>query len=172
MSTCAAPDCAKPRDGRKRWCSMHHTRLHRHGSLDKPERAPYSDRYDTIHTRLRYQRGPAKNHACIVAGCERQARNWAWDRTGPTATGPDHNGDILTWGTDLDTYRPMCPAHASMMDLGGTLTHCPNGHDRAEVGTSGGRCAACHREYNASRYAAHRDTINAKRREGRSHGTT
>lgn len=152
INPCEAPDCTKPRDGRKRWCSMHHSRLHRHGSLDKPQRPPYSERYDTIHSRLRYQRGPAKDHACIVAGCEEQARHWAWDRTGPTGSGPDHNGAPLTWGTDLATYWPMCLSHAAMMDHGGTLTHCPNGHDRAEVGISANGCAACHRERQSARY--------------------
>lgn len=127
-----------------------------------------STRYDSIHSRLRYQRGPAKNHVCVVAGCDDRASNWAWDRTGPSLSGEDHLGISITWGTDLTTYYPMCRKHASMMDRGGTLTHCPNGHGRSEVGTTKqGKCAACHREYNAHRYAAHRDRINARRRDAR-----
>jgi hypothetical protein len=128
-----------------------------------------STRYDSIHSRLRYQRGPAKDHACVVAGCDLRARNWAWDRTGPSLSGTDHLGRAITWGTDLSTYNPMCNGHSTMMDRGGTLTHCPNGHDRAEVGTVANGCAACHRERQSARYYANRESINAKRRAAR-HG--
>ena len=106
-----------------------------------------STTYPAIHQRLRRERGSASAHPCAAPACARQARNWAWQRTGPSLTG-EHSGERVTWGTDLDTYAPMCPSHAAMLDRGGTLTHCPSGHERAAVGVHVSGCAECNRAKN------------------------
>ena len=126
-----------------------------------------SDTYHAVHQRLLAQRGPARNHVCIVAGCERQADAWAWDHTGPSLIGL-HRGVAVTWGTDLSTYWPMCHTHHAMMDRGGTLTHCPNGHSREEAGVSlNGACAECHRERRLAWYHRNAEVVNRRKREAR-----
>ncbi|AWY06087.2 hypothetical protein SEA_ROBSFEET_81 [Microbacterium phage RobsFeet] len=105
-----------------------------------------STQYQAVHERLRRSRGRAADHPCSAPDCERSATRWAWQRTGPSVTG-DHYGKTLTWGLDLDTYSPMCAPHAAQLDHGGTLTHCPRGHDRQALGVNAdGLCRGCDRE--------------------------
>lgn len=68
-------------------------------------------------------------------------------RTGPSRTG-ERNGKVLSWGTDTNDYAPLCLSHANMLDRGGTLAHCPNGHARAVHGAGrDGQCMECKRVY-------------------------
>lgn len=142
-------------DGRKAkahgLCGTHAERLRRNGDAE-PDRpiGLLSTNYAAVHGRLRRKRGRADSYLCAAPLCESRAARWAWQRTGPSEAG-EVNGVRLTWGLDLDTYAPMCDSHSLMLDGGGTLTHCPKGHDRTVAGTyrngSGGTsCAECGRE--------------------------
>lgn len=105
-----------------------------------------STRYDAVHARLRRKRGRAAEYQCSAPDCSNPASAWAWLRTGPSVTA-EHHGKMLTWGVDIQDYSPMCPSHERMLDRGGTLTHCPRGHDRTISGTvDKGYCAECRRE--------------------------
>lgn len=111
-----------------------------------------STEYDAVHNRLRRDYGPARTHPCAAPDCDAPAAVWAWQRTGPSRAGLDRNSIRVTWGTDPADYAPMCRSHATMLDRGGTLTHCPNGHNRAEHGaTTQGVCRACLRTWRAER---------------------
>ncbi|QNL30228.1 hypothetical protein SEA_CLEARASMUD_18 [Microbacterium phage ClearAsMud] len=94
-------------------------------------------------------------HVCVAPGCDRPAAGWAWQHTGPSETDGKR-----TWGTDLDSYSPMCQSHHKMLDGGGSLTHCSRGHERATTGTKQGECARCHLDRRA---AADRARWNANR---------
>ena len=104
------------------------------------------DSYEAVHYRVRRDRGRADAHECVVEACDRPATEWAWDHTGPSREGIGYRGNPITWGLDIATYQPMCTPHHRQIDRGGTLTHCPRGHDRS-VGTNTNRqCRACARE--------------------------
>lgn len=108
-----------------------------------------STTYAAVHMRIRRERGNAREYQCAAPGCEKQARNWAWQHTGPyIEVEPDRPDDARMWGTDIADYAPMCVPHAMRLDMGGTLTHCPNGHERTPENTyvspGGGReCRTC-----------------------------
>ena len=105
------------------------------------------DSYEAVHYRLRRDRGPASAYPCSAEGCPLDAREWSWDHTGEGREGVGSRGNRLTWGLDLQTYRPLCISHARMTDKGGTLTHCSRGHERATVGqNTNGACRGCARE--------------------------
>lgn len=104
------------------------------------------DSYQMVHHRVRQTKGRADAHPCSAEGCDAQATEWAWDRTGPSREGTAYRGHALTWGLDLDTYKPMCKSHHRMLDRGGTLTHCPRGHDRSVGRNTHGLCRECARE--------------------------
>lgn len=94
--------------------------------------------YRGMHHRLTRHRGPAASQPCSAPGCERPAKDWAWNREGDPA--------------DEANYRPLCRTHHTMLDGGGSLTHCPQGHDRAEWGTkANGQCRGCAARYNSQR---------------------
>lgn len=137
--TCSVEGCE--REGRVRGlCRMHYQRARRSGELT---RHPDVDTYHAVHKRLAGYRGSAAKHPCEAPGCERQAATWAWQRTGPSLSGKLGEAHV-TWGTDIEDYAPMCSHHSKLMDMGGTLTHCPNGHERAIEGTGAyGHCLGC-----------------------------
>lgn len=104
-----------------------------------------SDTYAAVHLRLTRQRGPASTHTCV--DCGKPARDWSWNRTGPSMSGPRY-GKQVTWGTDLADYSPRCRRHNTILDAGGTLTEYPCGHPRTADNTharSTGKtsCATC-----------------------------
>lgn len=112
-----------------------------------------SPSYTAVHRRLVRRRGPARGFPCSVPGCSRQAGQWAWLRTGPSNTGVGSAGQALTWGTNVEDYAPMCVSHSLMMDRGGSLTHCPGGHERTPENTNTrGVCRIC---ANARKLAAY-----------------
>lgn len=90
--------------------------------------------YRHLHHLIRKERGKASAHQCSAPGCDRQALNWAWMKTGPWTSGV-HAGNQVSWGLDISTYAPMCARDAARMDSGGSLTRCPNGHERTPENT-------------------------------------
>jgi hypothetical protein len=110
-----------------------------------------------MHEYIRYSVGRATG-PCSGPGCTAEAQTWAWLRTGPSAT-EIRGGKLVTYGLEPSDYAPMCYSHNGRMDHGGTLTHCPNGHDR-KVGVSrfNGACIECvrdrDREYQRRKRAA------------------
>lgn len=90
---CSVEGCEKkPRHGGL--CPMHASRLIRHGDpLGMAATLPNSEvNYHVLHTRLRKERGSARNHQCIA--CGRPASTWA------QIHGADPCG--------FDSYVPMC----------------------------------------------------------------
>ena len=94
---------------------------------------PLSTTYVAVHQRIAARRGKAREYQCSASGCEAQARTWAWQHTGPYIEAePTPNNAARIWGTEIEDYAPMCGTHAMRLDLGGTLTHCPSGHERSD----------------------------------------
>lgn len=63
--------------------------------------------YDSIHHKLRAERGPARQYTC--PNCGFNARQWAYDHTDPDEI-RDSRG--RTYSLDLGKYMPMCtPCH-------------------------------------------------------------
>ncbi|AWN07798.1 hypothetical protein HOT31_gp128 [Microbacterium phage Hendrix] len=114
---------------------------------------PESDSYVAVHNRLNRRRGSARLHSCSADGCDRPALTWAWQRVGPSRTGPARPGRaVVSWGTRIEDYSPMCARHSRQLDHGGTLTHCSRGHERTEQNTnSAGVCARCRADDEADR---------------------
>ncbi|MFB7842531.1 hypothetical protein [Microbacterium sp. NPDC056052] len=114
-----------------------------------------STAYGAVHDRLRRERGRASAHPCATPGCDRPARDWAYNGSAPFVIG-DVDGAPRTWGMNADQYEPRCRRCHLRMDLGGTIATCPNGHDRATHGTSGTGCAECSRIRARNRYRRNR----------------
>lgn len=110
-----------------------------------------SDAYSAVHHRLAKTNGPASNHVCV--DCGGAASRWSWNRTGPQITGANQ-GKTVSWGTSLSDYSARCASCSTRMDRGGSVTHCPRGHDRALHGkNSNGTCRECARENTRRRRA-------------------
>ena len=119
MSICKIEDCGKPVHGRG-MCSMHATRVRRHGSPDVvihsrdnrkygPDHHHWQERpsYLAAHARVRTARGPAKLYACVQ--CGGKARHWSYNYTDPTAL-TDERG--YEYSADPQHYSPRCvPCH-------------------------------------------------------------
>lgn len=120
---CCVEGCRNP-DLNGVMCSMHATRVRRHGSPDVV--IPAADRalptgdahpnwsgsqatYDAVHQRMRRLNGPARDHACNH--CGRPARHWAYKHGDPQELVDDRG-----YGYSLDPsfYIPLCvPCHKS-----------------------------------------------------------
>lgn len=119
-----------------------------------------SNQYLAVHSRIRARRGRAGDHTCIAEGCDTKARTWAWQRTGPYMEAePTRTVNARRWGTQIEDYEPMCMIHATQLDRGGTLTHCPAGHLRTVENTytypgrNANECRDCKRDARAARNA-------------------
>lgn len=121
-----------------------------------------AERYDTVHRMIRRVRGSASDHRCVADGCTRWAAGWAWQHTGPSADG-EHMGRAVTYGLDPEDYAPMCKSHHTMLDRGGTLTHCPRGHLRSVGVFSNGTCKQCARDDARERMRRNRATAQHQR---------
>lgn len=116
-----------------------------------------SQSYAAVHQRLTSKRGRAADHLCSADGCAAQAQNWAWQLTGPfIESEPNALTAARKWGTNIEDYAPMCRRHAARLDMGGTLTHCPMGHERTPENTyeypdGSLACSVCKRQRNSDR---------------------
>lgn len=115
---CEVDDCDKTvRGGSNGMCPKHATRVARHGDAAvvlAPE-PHFGERnhlwtgsdatYNAVHTRLRNQRGSAREQMC---GCGNPAAQWAYDHADP-------NGRVAEEGpysVNLDHYEAKCvPCH-------------------------------------------------------------
>lgn len=75
--------------------------------------------YDSVHHRIRYQRGSASLYPCITR-CGSQARDYAWTHQGESALGYPNgkNGKAAFYGIDINTYVPMCRSCHTKFDRG------------------------------------------------------
>ena len=97
---------------------------------------PLSNSYVAVHQRVAAQRGSASNYECVAPGCAKKATHWAWQLSGPFREAePTPQLAARKWGIEVEDYAPMCRPHAARLDMGGTLTHCPAGHERTEANT-------------------------------------
>lgn len=117
--------------------------------------------YHNHHTRLRKARGSASDFHCQGEDCSRQAREWAWDLTGPFV-----EEEVLSFGTirrvrysrDFDRYVPLCkPCHVRL-DLRTDRSKFPCGHSRSTENTytrptGSTYCIPCHRTKERERRA-------------------
>jgi len=121
---------------------------------------PLSMTYNAVHQRIARKRGLARVHRCVAPDCDQQAQTWAWQRTGPYIEAePTDHVQARRWGTRIEDYEPMCAVHATRLDRGGTLTHCPSGHLRTAgntytyPGSGANECLDCKRDGRAERNA-------------------
>lgn len=70
------------------------------------------------------------------------------------------SGVMVSWGTDLNDYAPMCVPHAAQLDHGGDHVRCNRGHLRTPANTyrspnaiGGATCLTCKKERRAERNA-------------------
>jgi hypothetical protein len=140
---CQIEGCDKPRSGNG-MCSMHETRVRRHGSPDTvipPEerKMPRGSEhpawtggdasYNAVHQRVRRENGPASIHSCAM-GCGWEARQWAY-------VGPRGEREEMPFSTNLALYAPLCvPCHKAF-DLSWLATLAQEGRT-TPPGTSGG----------------------------------
>lgn len=69
----------------------------------------------TVHVRLHRDRGPAKQHDCVV--CGEPAHHWAYTFTGrPQLYARDHLRQA--YSPDLSAYEPLCATHHHAYDRG------------------------------------------------------
>ena len=123
---CAVDDCDLIEDGHSGLCKKHDTRRRRHGDpliVVKPhERAlpsgPDHPRwtgddatYLGAHQRVRYQRGRAKDHACV--DCGGPAAHWSYDRACPN----EKQSELGPYSTDIAHYVPRCVRCHKRFDL-------------------------------------------------------
>lgn len=117
---CHVPECEKPRRRGERHCSMHTTRLRKHGDVNavhiwgpgsKSQRWQGDDvTYHSAHSRVRRLRGRASEHSC--ANCGSTAADWAYDhedefeKVGTSRTG--RTVATVRYSTDPNHYIPMC----------------------------------------------------------------
>lgn len=117
---CVADGCTKP-DIRKGYCSMHGTRLDRHGDANRvvpPSERKYrrgerhprwvgdSPRYSALHMRLRKYRGPASSETC--ADCGGSADEWSYNYADPAERYEHVGGYVLAYSIDMSNYDPRC----------------------------------------------------------------
>lgn len=126
---CVVDGCGKPDSGGG-YCSMHRTRIQRHGSplvvippserkwpgrkmLRGPEHWNWSGEdasYGAAHRRVRRAKGSAAGYLCTH--CLQQASHWAYDHTDPNAHTELVNGSVLAYSLNPDHYMPLCvPCH-------------------------------------------------------------
>lgn len=109
---CVVEGCSNPYESAG-YCAPHRKRVLALGdpgpATIKPRTVSDEDAtYETVHIRVKLQRGPARNYPCV--SCGKQARDWAYDHTDPNERS-DPNGS-RPYSLDLDCYRAMCvPCH-------------------------------------------------------------
>lgn len=104
--TCSIEGCSEAYYCRG-WCRMHHQRWKTHGD---PEKTLYvrTPTYASMHVRLRWHRGPAKDHVCV--DCGERAKHWSYNNAGGAneRVSPENR----TYSLDIDDYEPRCqPCH-------------------------------------------------------------
>ncbi|WP_136057286.1 hypothetical protein [Microbacterium sp. K24] len=123
---CALSDCAERVDGASEWCKLHGSRVRRHGDpsvvIAPSDRATPTGMqngawsgddigYSGMHSRVRRQRGRARDHACI--DCGGPASQWSYDRR-------DENARASAFGPyslDVAHYEPRCVRCHKEFDL-------------------------------------------------------
>lgn len=106
---CAIEDCSRRKHCRG-WCEMHYQRWRRTGTpygvgrLGRPRKVI---KYGTVHSWLKRDRGPARNHPCVE--CGGLAEEWAY-----VGGAPDERTSELgcAYTPDLAYYVAKCvPCH-------------------------------------------------------------
>ena len=122
---CQIEGCEKPTIDR--YCSMHATRVYRHGDVDVVKQPTYRRgpdhhhhagdqvRYFGAHLRVRRLRGAASSHACL--GCGSQAQQWAYDHTDHEERHQVFGNSRLPYSPDPEHYLPLCTKCHKVFDL-------------------------------------------------------
>lgn len=118
--------CRLEVDGTERdLCQTHYRRVRRTGMLDlqpqkrgpdHPSWVADTASYSTAHSRVRRQRGPAKDQACDI--CGGPANAWAYDYADPDAriAGPG-DAEGSPYSLDVNHYLPLCNRCHNRHDL-------------------------------------------------------
>lgn len=95
-------------------CSPHYQLMRHHGTTELLERTGESNpswlgdsvTYNGMHSRLRINRGRAKDQQCI--DCGNRAKHWSYNHNDPQ----EFSSDEGLYSTDLQCYSPRCvPCH-------------------------------------------------------------
>jgi hypothetical protein len=105
----------------------------RTGSIPRCATCEPSSAYNSIHGRLRTERGRAAEHRCWVLGCERMADDWGLvaghllNAAGSVAETPDRpGGRPMPYAAHTALYAPLCRSHHIAADSHGVrLTLAP-----------------------------------------------
>ena len=119
--TCQVDACGREDCGPQGYCSMHKSRVDRHGDpnavIHQRDRnnkwenhvrwTGDSATYNAVHQRLRITRGIAKAHECV--DCGGQAKQWSYDHSDPAAKVSEIG---IPYSTELEHYVARCiPCH-------------------------------------------------------------
>jgi hypothetical protein len=180
---CLFDGCESPARGLG-FCHTHYQRLRTHGdpSIVNDRLREQNPRwrsgpvsYNTMHARLKAQRGPASRNTCEHCGA--QAAQWAYDHADPSSRFEDRSDARYKAGVrrfeyslDVGHYLALCsPCHRAF-DIkhsprhNAAKTHCPQGHPYDEANTGfqqrsptnrGRRCRKC----NAARQRARKQAL-------------
>lgn len=114
-------------------CSTH-LAASRRGEQIAPKTRGQHDSYGAIHRRLRDERGPARQFACVC--CGRGASHWCWDHTDPNKRMSPRG---LWCSLDITRYTPMCRKCHAYFDAAHRLRPQPSqGKVRTRTGSRRG----------------------------------
>lgn len=121
---CLVDGCFNP-DSSSGYCSMHATRISRHGDpnvviASKDRALPEGEAhpnwvgdevgYTGAHHRVRRRKGPASAHQCV--SCRAPAEHWSYDHSDPDEKFAVMGGYEIAYSTVIDHYHPRCvPCH-------------------------------------------------------------
>lgn len=120
IATCTVAGCEEKHNA-KGLCLTHYFRVYRNGTLEKRKAEQFGDNnpnwvgddaeYSTVHSRLRAQRGPARQFGCV--DCNKQALHWSYDYECPN----EIPSPVGPYSTDLDRYHPRCASCHTIFDM-------------------------------------------------------
>ena len=103
--TCQQPGCERPaRRLKATLCHGHYMKIWRYGDVNfNGWRSKPASGYFSMHGRIKWDKGSASAHSCVV--CGGQAKQWAYTNDDPNEV-VDANGH--RYSNDQDRYVPMC----------------------------------------------------------------
>lgn len=110
---CLMDGCYSP-DRSLGLCEVHYRRFRRTGDpagVGKGRPREASPTYVSVHSRLSFDRGPARLYRCV--GCGERAAHWAYDHKDPNEL-----VDGSPFSVDQSHYVPMCPRCHNAFDRG------------------------------------------------------
>lgn len=111
--SCAIDGCQRVAAPQRRHCTMHKSRISKHGvpgPAGELPRLQQETTYRGAHLRVERTRGRASSHPCV--DCGQQAAEWSLSHDLPPDHFEDRNGSRLGYSVSPNRYAPMCqPCH-------------------------------------------------------------